>query len=79
MFSTPDLDWEFPGGAMVKNQPANAGDTRDEREAGSISGLGRPPEKKMATHSHYSYLENSGDRKESGRMQFMGLQRVGHD
>ena len=64
---------------MVKNLPANAGDGRDEREAGLISGLGRSPEKKMVTHSHYSCLENSGDRKESGRILFMGLQRVRHD
>ena len=28
--------WYFPGGAVVKNPPANAGDT------GSIPGLGRP-------------------------------------
>ena len=27
--------WDFPGGAVVKNLPANAGDT------GSIPGLGR--------------------------------------
>ena len=27
--------WDFPGGAVVKNPPANAGDT------GLISGLGR--------------------------------------
>ena len=30
--------WGFPGGTMVKNLPANAGDTRD---VGSIPGLGR--------------------------------------
>ena len=30
----------FPGGAVVKNLPANAGDTRD---AGSVFVLGRPP------------------------------------
>ena len=28
----------YPGGSVVKNLPANAGDTRDE---GSIPGLGR--------------------------------------
>ena len=33
---------------MVKNLPANAGDSRD---AGLISVLGRPLEKEMATHS----------------------------
>ena len=38
-------DWGFPGGLVVKNLPANAGDV------GSIPGSGRPPEKEMATHS----------------------------
>ena len=35
----------FPGGSVVKNQPANAGD-RD-----SVPGLGRSPEEEMANHS----------------------------
>ena len=30
----------FPGGSVVKNPPASAGDTRD---TGSIPGLGRSP------------------------------------
>ena len=38
-------NWGFPGGSMVKNLPANAGD------AGSIPGLGRSLRKGMATHS----------------------------
>ena len=33
-------DWGFPGGAVVKNPPTNAGNIRD---AGSIPGSGRPP------------------------------------
>ena len=33
---------EAPG-SVVKNPPANAGDLRDERDAGSISGMGRSP------------------------------------
>ena len=32
--------WGFPGGSVVKNPPANAGDIRD---AGLIPGLGRSP------------------------------------
>ena len=32
------IGWGFPGGAVVKKPPANAGDARD---AGSIPGLGR--------------------------------------
>ena len=31
---------DFPGGTVIKNPPANAGDTRD---ADSIPGLGRSP------------------------------------
>ena len=38
----------FPSGSVVKNPPANAGDTE---EAGSIPGSGRSLEEKMATHS----------------------------
>ena len=38
----------FPGGSVVKNSPANAGDTRD---VGLIPGLGKSPEKEMATCS----------------------------
>ena len=41
-------EWSFPGVAVVKNQPANAGDTRD---VGSISGSGRSPGVGMATCS----------------------------
>ena len=33
-------DWGFPDGAVVKNPPANTGNTRD---AGSIPGSGKPP------------------------------------
>ena len=38
----------FPGGLVVKNSPAKAGDLRD---AGSISGQEDPLEEGMATHS----------------------------
>ena len=38
--STSNLAWGFLGGAVVKNQPANAGDTRD---VGSVPGSGRSP------------------------------------
>ena len=38
----------FPGGSVVKNPPAKAGDERDES---SIPGLGRSPGGGMATHS----------------------------
>ena len=36
---------------MVKKLPANAGDTGDLGDAGSIPELGRPLEKGVATHS----------------------------
>ena len=56
---------------MVKNLPANAGDTRD---VGSISGLGRPPlEKEIATHSSIPFWGIPGT-KSPGGLQFMGLQ-----
>ena len=35
----------FPGGSLIKNPPANAGDM------GLIPGLGRSPGEEMATHS----------------------------
>ena len=37
--------WGFPGGTVVKNPPANAGDV------GLIPELGRSLEKEMANHS----------------------------
>ena len=37
--------WGFPGGSVVKNLPANAGD------AGLIPGLGRSSGEEMATES----------------------------
>ena len=60
---------------VVKKPPANAG---DGRVAGSRS-LGRedPLEKETATHSSILAWEISW--MEPGRLQSMGLQRVGHD
>ena len=46
----------FPGGSVVKNTPANAGDTGD---AGSVPGLGRSPEEGNGNPLQYSCLENS--------------------
>ena len=48
----------FPGGSVVKNLPANAGDAG---YLGSILGLGRSPKKDVATHSRIC-LANSMDR-----------------
>ena len=49
----------FPGGTVVKNLPANAGDSRD---AGSTSGLGRSPGAGNGNPLQYSCLENFMDR-----------------
>ena len=48
----------FPGGAVVKNLPAIAEDTRD---LGSISGLGRSPKEGNGNPLQYSCLENPMD------------------
>ena len=44
---------------MIKNLPANAGDTRD---VGLIPGLGRYPGEGHGNPFQYSFLENSMDR-----------------
>ena len=49
----------FPGGSVVKNPPADAGDTRD---VGSVSGSGRSPGEGNDNPLQYSCLENSVDR-----------------
>ena len=47
--------WGFPGGSVVKNLLANAGDP------GSIPGLGRSPGVGNGSPLQYSCLENSMD------------------
>ena len=49
----------IPGGSVVNNPPANAGDTRD---LGSIPGSGRFPGVGHGNPLQYSCLENSIDR-----------------
>ena len=49
----------FLGGAVVKNLPANAGDTGD---SALILGLGRFPREGNGNPLQYSCLENSMDR-----------------
>ena len=49
----------FPGGVVVKNPPANAGDTRD---LGLSPGLGRSPGKGNGNPLQYSCLKNSMDK-----------------
>ena len=50
---------DFPGGSVVKNLPASAGDTGD---IGSIPGLGRFPGGGNGNPLQYSCLENPMDR-----------------
>ena len=49
------IHWGFPGGAIVKNPPANAEDVRD---MGSILGSGRFPGGEHGNLLQYSCLEN---------------------
>ena len=64
----------FPGGTVVKNSPANAGDTED---SGLIPGLGRFPGGGHATRSSIFAWEIPWT-EEPGRLQTMGSQRVRH-
>ena len=48
--------WDFPGGSVVKNLPANAGNT------GTIPGFGRSPGGGNGNPLQYSWLENLMDR-----------------
>ena len=67
--------WGFPGGAVVKNLPANA---RDARDMGSVPGSRRFPGGRNGNPLQYPCLENSWI-EEPGGLQSMGSQRVGHD
>ena len=49
----------FPDGSVVKDPPANAGDTGD---VGSVSGLGRSLGGGTGSPPQHSYLENPMDR-----------------
>ena len=60
---------------MVKNPPSNAEDLRD---TGLIPGSGGSPEGGMAAQSSILAWRIPGT-EEPGKLQSMGLQRVGHD
>ena len=60
---------------MVKNPPANAGDTGD---VSSIPGSGRSAGLENGNPFQYSYLESSTDRG-VGLATVHGAQRAGHD
>ena len=61
----------LPGVAVVKNPPANAGDM------GSIPGLGRSPGERNGIPLSIIAWRIPWT-EEPGRLQSMGLQRVGH-
>ena len=61
----------FPGGSVVKNPPANAGDS------GSILGSGRSPGEGNGNPPQYSYLGNPMDRG-SWPATIHGVTRVRH-
>ena len=65
-------EWGSPGGSVVKNLPA--------MQETQVQPLGQedPLEKKMATHSSISCLENPMAEEPSG-LQSIVSQRVGHD
>ena len=53
------MEMGFPGGSVVKNPPANAGDARD---VGSIPGSGRFSGEGNSNPLQYSCLRNPMDR-----------------
>ena len=63
----------FPGGAVVKNLPANA---KDSRDAGSISRSGRSPGGGNGNPLQYSCLENPMDR--GGLQSSQSVQLLSH-
>ena len=67
--------WHFPGGSVLKNPPANAGDVKM-----LVWSLGQedPLEKEMGTHSSTLAWKIPWT-EECGRLQPLGSQRVGHN
>ena len=64
--------WGFPGGSVVRNLPANAGDV------GLIPQWGRSPGVGNGTLLQYSCWETPWT-EEPGGLHSMGSQRVRHD
>ena len=67
--------WDLPGGSVVKNPSASAGDIGD---AGSIPGLGRSPGGEHGNPLHCFFWRIPWT-EEPGGLQSMGSQRAGHD
>ena len=74
IYLTPLCPWSFPGGSVVKNPPANAGDTG---ETASIPGREAPLEEETAAHSSIPAWETPWT-EEPRRLYSMGSQTVGH-
>ena len=70
--SAHTIKWGFPSGSDSKESACDAGDL------GSIPGQEDPLEKGMVTHSSILAWRIPWT-EESGRLQSMGLQRVGND
>ena len=64
----------FQVAPMIKNLPGKEGEARDES---SIPRMGRSHEVGNGNSLHFSCLENPTE--QSGRLQLMGSQRVGHE
>ena len=69
------VTYGFPGGKIVNNPPAIAGDTGN---LGLIPGWGKSPGGRHGNPSQYSCLENPWT-EEPGRLLLIGSQRVGCD
>ena len=65
--------WDFPGGSVVKNPPANA------RGMGLIPGSGRSLGEGNGNPLQYSCLENSMDKEVWQATQSIESPRVGHN
>ena len=69
-----DHEGGFPGGAVLKNPPAN---TRDTGDMGSIPGLGRSPEERNGNPLQYCSWKIPWT-EEPGGLQSIGSQKVEH-
>ena len=74
-FNYAMCDTGFLGSRVVKNPPANAGDSTD---AGSIPGSGKIPWGRKWQPTHFLAWKIAWT-EEPGRLQSMGSQSVGHD
>ena len=58
--TAPAIRWDFPADSVVKNPPANAGDT------GSIPGLQRSPGEENGNSLHFLPGKSHGQRSLAG-------------